>query len=76
MKSWIEIKPDSDFSMDNIPFGIGQIPRKGYRICTRLGETIVDLGCLATLGYFDKLGLNCADFEKSFLNEFISKIKC
>ena len=44
MKSWIEIKADSDFSLDNIPFGIGLIPGSGKCICTRIGDTVVDLG--------------------------------
>ena len=75
MKSWIEIKDDSDFSLDNIPFGIGLIPGSGHCICTRLGETIIDLTGLARLGYFDQLGFKVSDFEKPVLNEFIAKGK-
>ena len=38
MNSWIEINTDSDFSLQNIPFGIGLIPGSGKCICTRIGE--------------------------------------
>jgi fumarylacetoacetase len=75
MKSWIEIEADSDFSLHNIPFGIGVIPGTGPAICTRIGDTLVDLAALAGIGYFDHLGLKTSDFEKSVLNDFISKGK-
>jgi fumarylacetoacetase len=75
MKSWIEIKDDSDFSLDNIPFGIGMVPGSGHCICTRIGETVVNLAGLARLGYFDHLGFKVSDFEKPVLNEFIAKGK-
>jgi fumarylacetoacetase len=75
MKSWIEIKEDSDFSLHNIPFGIGVIPGRGPCICTRIGNTVVDIAGLATLGYFDHLGLRITDFEKPVLNDLISKGK-
>lgn len=75
MKSWIEIKPDSDFSLYNIPFGIGVIPGKGSCICTRIGDQLVDLAGLAGLGYFDHLGFKVSDFEKTVLNDFIAKGK-
>jgi fumarylacetoacetase len=75
MKSWIEIEADSDFSMYNIPFGIGVIPGGGSCICTRIGDTLVDLAGLARLGYFDQLGFKVSDFEKLVLNDFIAKGK-
>ncbi len=75
MKSWIDIKTDSDFSLDNIPFGIGLIPGSGKCICTRIGDTIVDLAGMASLGYFDHLGFKISDFEKPVMNDFIAKGK-
>jgi len=75
MKSWIEINKDSDFSLHNIPFGIGVIPGSGANICTRIGDQVVDLAAMARLGYFDLLGLKVSDFESNVLNAFISKGK-
>lgn len=75
MKSWIKIIAESDFSLDNIPFGIGLIPESGKCICTRIGETIVDLAAMARLGYFDQQGFKVSDFEKPVLNEFIARGK-
>jgi len=73
MKSWIEIKPDNDFSLHNIPFGIGLIPGKGPCICTRIGDKVINLAGMASLGYFDHLGYKVSDFEKPVLNDFIAK---
>jgi len=73
MKSWIEIKPDNDFSLHNIPFGIGLIPGKGPCICTRIGGKVINLAGMASLGYFDHLGYKVSDFEKPVLNDFIAK---
>jgi len=75
MKSWIEIKTDSDFSLDNIPFGIGLFPGSGKCICTRVGDTIINLAGMGRLGYFDHLGIKVSDFEKPVLNDFIAKGK-
>jgi len=75
MKSWIEIKAESDFSLENIPFGIGLIPGSGKCICTRIGNTIVNLSGMARLGYFDPIGFKVSDFEKPVLNDFIAKGK-
>ncbi|MEI8049122.1 MAG: fumarylacetoacetase [Bacteroidota bacterium] len=75
MKSWIEITADSDFSLDNIPFGIGAIPDSGLCICTRIGETVINLAGMSRLGYFDQIGFKVSDFEKPALNDFIAKGK-
>jgi fumarylacetoacetase len=75
MKSWIEIKPDSDFPLYNIPFGIGVIPGSGPRICTRIGDWVVDLSIMANLAFFDRSLIKDAEFSASELNDFINKGK-
>ena len=75
MKSWIEIKADSDFTLFNIPFGIGVIPESGPRICTRIGDKVVDLAIMANLGNFDRMVFKDSDFVASSLNAFIAKGK-
>jgi fumarylacetoacetase len=75
MKSWIEIKADSDFSLYNIPFGIGLIPESGPRICTRIGDKVVDLSVMANMAYFDRDVFDDSDFVSDTLNFFISKGK-
>jgi fumarylacetoacetase len=73
MKSWIDIPPNSDFSLDNIPFGICSFPSSQStaisttlapstpRCCTAIGSYAVDLHLLAEAGLFDNLITNGSD---------------
>ena len=72
MKSWIDIKPESDFSLNNIPFGIGVIPESGPRICTRIGDWVVDLSLMANMAFFDRNLIKDSVFIASTLNDFIN----
>ena len=73
MDSWIEIRPDSDFSLHNIPFGIGLINEDEVRVCTRIGDKVVDLAKMAEMGFFDLDVYDESDFVSPVLNDFISK---
>lgn len=69
LRSWIEVKPDSDFSIHNIPFGIYSDHHVKYRACTAIGEYIIDLYELAENRFIitDKSLL-----DREFLNDFIN----
>lgn len=75
MKSWIEIDPNSDFSIYNIPFGIGVIDEMEPRIVSRLGDYVIDLSMMANLGFFDREIIDDNVFVADNLNGFISKGK-
>ncbi len=47
--SWIEVEPESDFPIQNLPFGIAEIGGS-FELATRVGETVVLLGPLARAG--------------------------
>jgi fumarylacetoacetase len=68
LKSWIEVKPDSDFSIHNIPFGIYSDKDTKHHACTAIGEYIVDLFELESR---DLLDLNRTVFQEQHLNSFI-----
>jgi fumarylacetoacetase len=68
----IPIQPDSDFSIQNIPFGIFSIKKERKRAATILGSTVIDLYALAKMGYFDDLKIPKAVFAKDYLNDFIA----
>ena len=72
MKSFIEYSSNSDFSIHNIPFGVGLFDEEFFAVCTRIGEQVIDLSILFEDGYFDKIeGLESNVFESLALNEFI-----
>ena len=72
LKSWIEVPDNSDFPIQNIPFGIGKPEGKEPRPVSRIGETVIDLSLLADNGFFDNLGIeNYGVFYSPVLNDFM-----
>lgn len=52
--SWVEVARDSDFPLDNLPYGaFVRGAADGARLGVALGDTIVDLHVLARAGLFD-----------------------
>ncbi|MDX1907442.1 MAG: fumarylacetoacetase [Bacteroidia bacterium] len=71
LRSWVDIPSDSDFSLQNLPFGICKIRRQGKRAVSAIGQYIIDLAALHELRYFDDLNLPQGIFEHGSLNPFI-----
>ncbi|MFN8276976.1 MAG: fumarylacetoacetase [Chitinophagales bacterium] len=72
MKSFIEVSSDSDFPIQNIPFGIIQTADRTPRAATAIGNYVVDLLVLAAAGYFDDLSAPVQVFSMPSLNAFIA----
>ena len=71
LKSWVEVHPDSDFPIQNLPFGIFE--HKGYRRAgTAIGNMVLDLAGLQNHGFLNGLGLPERIFERSTLNTFLT----
>ncbi|MEL4308691.1 fumarylacetoacetase [Joostella sp. CR20] len=71
-KSWLSVPKDSDFPIQNIPFGVFLTRDDVITIGTRIGDTAIDLGALHQLGYFDGIPLTDDIFLQDTLNDFIS----
>mgnify|MGYP001120797844 FL=1 len=72
LKSWVDVPANSDFPIQNLPFGIFSINNASPRAGVAIGNFVLDLSVLSELGFFDKLEL--ADntvFHKLTLNDFI-----
>lgn len=67
LKSWIEVPQNSDFPIQNIPFGIAQHNNDVF-VATRIGDTVVNLFKVAQLGHF-KIDANV--FNSCSLNDFM-----
>ncbi len=73
LKSWVEIKPGSDFPIQNLPFGIFKTETNNEpRIGVAIGEFIVDMNVAAGLGATDGIDLPFNIFLKNSLNDFIA----
>ena len=71
MKSFISYDSNSDFSIYNIPFGVGLINDEYPSCVTRIGDTVIDLAILYNAGYFDEFDIEENIFEALVLNPFI-----
>jgi fumarylacetoacetase len=74
-KSWVQVSANSDFPVQNLPFGIFSTTTKSPRVGVALGDKIIDLLALFELGYLSNLGFDQADFENQHLNSLMSKGK-
>lgn len=71
-KSWLDVNKDSDFPIQNIPFGVFLTKDDVVTIGTRIGDFAIDLGALQQLNYFDGIELTDDMFMQDTLNDFIS----
>lgn len=68
-KSWIETASDSDFPIQNIPFGLATVDGK-TRAVSRVGDSVILLDVLHEKGLFPKGERNF--FNDPHLNDFIA----
>ncbi len=66
--SWIHISEDSDFPIQNIPFGVGFLVQDEPFVATRIGDKVINLAALNDKGYFNELGFQSSDFNAPSLN--------
>ncbi|MDH3795449.1 MAG: fumarylacetoacetase [Flavobacteriaceae bacterium] len=71
-KSWLEISADSDFPIQNIPFGVFLTRDDVITIGSRIGDYAIDLAAMHQLGYFEGIPLTDDIFLQDTLNDFIS----
>jgi fumarylacetoacetase len=79
LTSWIDVPENSDFPIQNIPFGIEQYiaypllgEGPGHAAVTIIGDTVINLAVLQKWGYFSGIDLPEGIFQKEYLNDFIA----
>ena len=75
LTSWVEVLADSDFPIQNLPFGIFSARDRSARVGVAIGEQILDLQSVSEMGLLDGLGCERSDFSQSTLNAFIGRGK-
>ena len=70
LNSWIEVPENSDFPIQNLPFGIYSTNNKTKRVGVAIGDKILDLSTLFELGYLKSLSF-C---EHCFSNEYLNRM--
>lgn len=70
--TWLKTPKNTDFPIQNIPFGVFLTRDDVITIGTRIGDYAIDLGALHQLGYFDGIPLTDDIFLQDTLNDFIA----
>ena len=74
-KSWVFVPNNSDFSIQNLPFGIFSEGLGGKRVGVAIGNQILDLSAVEKLGLLKDSGFHQSDFASTTLNQMMGKGK-
>lgn len=72
LKCWIDSVKDSDFPIQNLPFGIFRTKYLSPVAGVAIGDFVLDLVYLHENGYFNQLDLPNGIFNQRFLNQFLA----
>jgi fumarylacetoacetase len=75
LTSWVEVAKNSDFPIQNLPFGIFKTTQGKERVGVRIGDFVLDLKALFVLGYLENLPFELSDFDNNYLNSMMKKGK-
>ncbi|MBP7389093.1 MAG: fumarylacetoacetase [Chitinophagales bacterium] len=72
--SWVDVKPGSDFPIQNLPFGVFKTGNTAPRVGVAIGDYILDLAAIAEANLFDRAPwpFEKSVFSQSTLNHFIA----
>ena len=73
--SWVEVKQNSDFPIQNLPLGVFKTEQLKPRVGMRIGEFVIDMKSLQVLGYLDNLPFSPNAFDSYSLNLLMKKGK-
>jgi fumarylacetoacetase len=72
LTSWVNVPEQSDFPIQNLPFGIYSTESKTQRVGVAIGNEILDISSLFELNYLNELPFKKEDFSSNFLNGMMS----
>ncbi|HEX5625107.1 MAG TPA: fumarylacetoacetase, partial [Saprospiraceae bacterium] len=72
-KSWISYTEHSDFPIQNIPLGVFSNDNAVRRMCSIIGDQVIDLAGLAQDGFLDPTYFQASDFISENLNPLLQR---
>lgn len=72
LQSWIEVPSNSDFPIQNLPFGVFKTQSSTPRVGVAIGDQVLDLLMLNRLGFLADFKIDDSVFSNSYLNDFIA----
>lgn len=71
LTTWVDVPENSDFPIQNLPFGIFESPNHSPRVGVAIGDKIVDLCGLNKAGLLPELDLPDEALQNKYLNDLI-----
>lgn len=75
LRSWVNVPQNSDFPIQNLPFGVFKSVQMTPRVGVRIGDHVLDMKTLFVLGYLENLPFEHTDFDNQYLNAMMKKGK-
>jgi len=72
LKSWVEYRSDTDFPIQNLPFGIVQNGPESFHTATIIGDYVVDIAALHALGFLNSIPIEAHLLRNRYLNDLIA----
>src|SRR3981189_2723907 len=72
LKTWVQVPKDSDFPIQNLPFGIFKTRYLSAVAGVAIGNYVLDLVYVQEHGFFEGLDLPDGIFNQKYLNSFIA----
>ena len=72
LTSWLTIDPQSDFSIHNLPYGIFSIGDKPKKVGVAIGDYVLDLYAVASLGLLTKSKIDKKIFKNDYINDMMA----
>ena len=72
MSSWVAVPLGSDFPIQNLPFGIFKTKGEKPRVCSAIGDYVVDLAKVNDLAFFADLEIPKSIFYNQYINDFMA----
>ncbi|WP_020530963.1 fumarylacetoacetase [Flexithrix dorotheae] len=72
LKTWVEIPEKSDFTIYNLPYGIYKIGENQPAVGVAIGEDVLQLDQLWSLGLLAELDIEESVFLSAYLNDYIA----
>jgi fumarylacetoacetase len=70
--SWVKIEENSDFPIQNLPFGIIRKRNNECMVAVAIGGYVLDMAELNALGFLNELSLAENVFKTNYLNTYLS----
>ena len=71
LRSWVEVPKNSDFPIQNLPYGVFSTATKSARVGVAIGDQILDLTEIQSALLFADFNLPERIFDQAYLNAFM-----